>query len=558
MKFKFPETLDGLDKAALAKIIADARTALREISDNEDATEADLEVGLKIADLVDEAKGKVAELDVAEAKKAEDLDRMRKAAAEDEDPEGEDNEEDEGDEEDEDLAAEIVEEEVKEPALVAASPLRGRAAKKAAAARPAKAAIARSVTITAAQEARGYAAGTEMKNGISELGSAIADKAKTLSQGRLGGPQGLRQRYDVARIDLSGARQDNLTEDALNAGEFTNVYDLFSKASSDKRLDGGSLVASGGWCAPPETLMGLFNDATTEGLFELPSIQAKRGSIQFTKGVDFQTVFASANGDFSLTEAQVIASTVKPCIEVTCPTFETVVLDATGVCISSGLLTKAAFPEQVADFTEKVMVAHQHKKAKRQYDKVIAGSTALTSTGAVSALDSLGKLELLATYLREKEKWSDSTVVEVTIPAWYKVVLRADLAGRSGTGTSALNVSDAEINSWFKTRKIAPQWLRSIGQDIVNTAGAIAVPPTVTIGLYRAGTWVELTNDIIDLGTLYDSTNLKTNTYTAMFTEEGVGLAQMRFTSYKTTLPTLANGVTGAQTDTLALIAQTA
>lgn len=564
--FEIPETLDGLDREALNKIAADAKEYLRGLDD--DATDAELEAGMKVADLIEEVGTKVADLDAQDAQRSEKLQRLRAAAEEpeenpdgEEDPDGQEDPEDEVEtdpEADADLEAEV---ETQEPALVASAASRRRSAAKTAAAnaKTPKIEPAKAVSIFATQDVRGYSAGTPIKGGMSELAKALGEKAKTLSSKRLGGAKGLQQRFDVARIDMASVRNDNLTEDAVKNGKFSSVYELFRTASNENRLEGNSLVAAGGWCAPPETMYGMVNNATTEGLLDLPTIQAKRGSIQFTKGVDFKTVFADADGDFNLTEAQVIAGTIeKPCIEVTCPDFDTVTLDATGVCISSSLLTKATYPEQVADFTEKVLVAHEHKKAKRHYDGIVAGSTALTLGGAVTAVDALNTLETLGNYMRESEKWSDGTAIEVLLPAWFKGIIRADIANRSGMGVSALNVTDAEIASWFTTRKLRPQWLRSIGQDIINTAGTITIPNTVELALYRAGTWVGLTTDVIDLGTVYDSTNLKSNVYTALFTEEGTGLANMEYSSFKVSLPTLANGVTAAQTDTAALVAQAA
>jgi hypothetical protein len=44
---------------------------------------------------------------------------------------------------------------------------------------------------------------------------------------------------------------------------------------------------------------------------------------------------------------------------------------------------------------------------------------------------------------------------------------------------------------------------------------------------YPAGTWLRGSDDTIRLETIYDSTKLSTNQYTALFTEEGVLVAQV-------------------------------
>src|SRR5699024_10931415 len=60
-------------------------------------------------------------------------------------------------------------------------------------------------------------------------------------------------------------------------------------------------------------------------------------------------------------------------------------------------------------------------------------------------------------------------------------------------------------------------------QDINGvTAGEMTGWPTeVTFLMYPAGTWVRSTSDIITVDTLFDSTQLGQNDYTALFTEEG-------------------------------------
>ena len=64
--------------------------------------------------------------------------------------------------------------------------------------------------------------------------------------------------------------------------------------------------------------------------------------------------------------------------------------------------------------------------------------------------------------------------------------------------------------------------------------------------LYSAGTWVRGSNDIITLDTLYDSTLLANNDYTALFTEEGWLVAKRGVDSRLVTVNITANGGYGA------------
>ena len=122
----------------------------------------------------------------------------------------------------------------------------------------------------------------------------------------------------------------------------------------------------------------------------------------------------------------------------------------------------------------------------------------------------------------------------------------ADLARRNGV--DLINVTDQRLDQHLAVRGIRAQWLYNVG-DITNTAGALTIPATLQFPFYKAGTWVRLTKDVITLDGIYDSTNIKTNTYTSLFTEEGIKVVNMCGTSYKVTIPLVATGATGAQSD---------
>ena len=147
--------------------------------------------------------------------------------------------------------------------------------------------------------------------------------------------------------------------------DYADTQSLLKAAADEKRLPGGSLVASkmsqqralvasagdyetarvaaGGWCAPSENLYGLCADETLDGILDLPTIGVDRGGINYTPGPDFQDIYTGAG--FVQTEAEAIAGDTKACTEVDCPDFTEVRLDAGGICVKSPLLTRAAYPE---------------------------------------------------------------------------------------------------------------------------------------------------------------------------------------------------------------------
>lgn len=64
--------------------------------------------------------------------------------------------------------------------------------------------------------------------------------------------------------------------------------------------------------------------------------------------------------------------------------------------------------------------------------------------------------------------------------------------------------------------------------------------------MYPAGTFVKLSLDVITLDAVYDSTNITTNTYTALFAEEGIALANTCFDAKRISLPLSVSGLTAA------------
>lgn len=535
MPFQIPEDITVLDDTALAEAIEQALTEAADFSDVPDSDLDDEKLNRLIA-LADFATAAKAEQGTREVAAAERAGRAQAARAALTRPEVEDV-----------VDAEIVEDEPaeaekKEPAAVAASaarkvPVVARAS--GVATLPVDVTPAKpTAVLTASADVPGFPTGGHIDD-LDGIGKALIARMKGLPTTRLGGDEGVQQRYSVAQIDLGATRTDNLVQ--TNS---TNDQELVQRASKETRLPGGSLTAAGGWCAPSETLYDLCVTETTDGLLDIPSVTVNRGGIRFTKGPSFNDIYNTAGLGWILTEAQVIAGAPpKTCIEVTCPPFTDVRLDAVGICIKAPLLTLSAYPELVRRFTEGALIAQQHKVDTYLLTKIAAGSTTLNANGvATSTIDSLGELEMLTNYQRQQWRSSFSQTFEILLPAWYKTVVRADLARR--TGVDLINVTDAQIEAYFSNRHLRPQWLANY-QPLTVTTGAVVVPSSVETIIYPSGTWVKGTTDVISLDAVYDSQTLLTNTFTALFAEEGVLVVNTCWDSIKATISTCASGRTG-------------
>jgi hypothetical protein len=339
-------------------------------------------------------------------------------------------------------------------------------------------------------------------------------------------------------------------------------------AAKQANLPGGSLVAAAGWCAPSEILYDLFElENGTSGILDLPEVQISRGGIQFSPGPDFSAIWGGT-GYFHQTEAQVIAATTKPCMVVPCPTFSEKRLEVEGVCITGAFLQDRGYPEMVARFTRGAMVAHRRKLNAFKIAQVVSGSTLVNyDAAALVALSvetddvSLASrllwiTEIQITDYRYKHRMADDAMLEVLLPSWLRLVIRADVQRRTGTSAEqAFEITNQMIDGWMRMRGARVQWLYD-WQDVFSGGSATTsfggstltrVPPrTVDMVIYAAGTFVAGVADVIRLDTVYDSTNLALNQYTQLFTEEGILVAKRGFESRLVRFAFQPNGVTSA------------
>lgn len=328
-------------------------------------------------------------------------------------------------------------------------------------------------------------------------------------------------------------------------------------AVNEKNLPGGSLVAAGGWCAPSETVYDLLEDESRDGLVSLPEINVTRGGIKFTKGPKFSDLYSAPSFNFTEEEAKAgkYAPTSatdptnkvgpKPVYQVPCTEFEEVRLSAAGMHIQAGLLQQRGYPELVARTIRGALVAHEHKMSERIIAAMEAKSTAVSmDSGQIGALAPvLTAIELQVEHYRYAQRLSRSTTLEAIFPYWVRGAIRTDLSRRQGVDLT--DVPDSRIDAWFKSRGVNPQFVYD-WQAITGEAGAFkAWGSSVKFLLYSAGTFVKGGQDVITLDTVYDSTLLGQNDYTALFTEEGYLVAKRGHDARVVTVPLNPNGGTG-------------
>jgi hypothetical protein len=396
-----------------------------------------------------------------------------------------------------------------------------------------------SASLTAAADVPSFSAGQKFDN-LNEAAKAIGVSLNNLPKNA---PKGTFSR--------NGAVVITLPENKFNQNEYRGRdSEMLLDAAKESRLEGGSLVAAGGWGAPSEIIMDFCSGETTDGLISLPEVTITRGGVQYTKGPTFADVMAATTGFWDMTEATAEAGTEqKTSLRPEIPDFVEKRLDAVGVMIESGLLLRQGWPEVIARYAELALVVHQYKMHAKTINQILAftGAAVPVPNGFGNAVDVLNVLDVVAYGERQRTALAENATLEVVLPRWVKGVLKADLANRMGADIEFFNITDAQIDAWLAARGLRVQWL-AYWQNLDTDTDGIATkyPATVEAIMYPAGTYVRGTSPVITLDTVYDSVNLKNNDYVHLFTEQGTVVTNPCYTGRRISLPLVANGRTGA------------
>lgn len=392
------------------------------------------------------------------------------------------------------------------------------------------------MSMVASADVPGFAAGQSLTD-MTEVAKAIISRARGFQA-----PNGDGKTEDIRTFPVATLAV-NFPEDLQINRTMSDEkqMEVALHAADPSRLEGGSLVAAGGWCSPSEIMYDLKADETLEGILSVPEVQVNRGGMRYTVGPQFADFYAEAG--FIQTEAQAIAGTTKPCYEVDCPTFTEVRLDAVGVCIKVPILTNAAYPELVARFASGTLIAHEHMVNANVIGRMVtlAGAARVFAGLGSSVSDALEALELVANQRRQTYRLSMNRAMEVVAPFWLKGIYRADLSRRMGVGTE--RVTDAVLLQHFADRNLSVQFVYD-WQNLDLTAEVY--PTTYNVLVYPAGTFVKGVSDVVNLSNIYDAASLAVNTYTGLFVEKGLLVAKVQYDADLVTLPVCNAGRQGA------------
>ncbi|MGW1352829.1 major capsid protein [Streptomyces sp. NPDC002409] len=388
--------------------------------------------------------------------------------------------------------------------------------------------------ITAAVDVPGYTPGADLN--FDDVVRGINSRATALKTAGGGVGQVISYRHPYP--------QETIVTDSSSAPEGTTVA---MTASMQSRLPQGDLVASGGWCAPSETLYTLTDTACPDMLWDAPEIQLARGGLRYYKPLSLDVAAMT----WVHTEADDIAGNTKPCYRVPCPDPVEVRCEAVGVCLEAGILTARHFPELIGWYLRNSMIAHEIRIKQELFAQALAAATPVimpVSMGALSAI--FNAVALQAADIIERHSLCETTALEVTFPWWSRNLFLADLARRNGVSTSEVTVAD--IQALFTPLGVRIQWARGLAPAVPTDIGAptpaLDWPDSISFLMYPAGGLVIGRGEEVNLGVIHDSNKFRVNDYTALFAEECVALIDRSVDTRLVTVPVCPTGETGAQT----------
>lgn len=382
----------------------------------------------------------------------------------------------------------------------------------------------------------------------------FADMAQAVDSVR----QGSRARSNrPARGEFAAQTIGRLDRELVEVEDSHALVAAINKATDETQLDGGSLTAAGGWCAPSEQLYDFCEVPNAIDLISLPEIAIKRGGVRWPVEPDLSKIFESFQFFFTEPELEAVDAQGQPtafkqCVEIPCPDeFEELRLNAVGYCVEAGILQTQGWPELIEWFMRSITAEHFRAISRRTVMDMVKGSTSvkIPATSQIAAGSSvLNSLDLMAVNLRIDKGLGRTATIEGVAPVWLHSVIRADLANQQGVETK--NVTDAQITGWLTSRNIALQYVgdwQTRSEGLPGNLATVQYPGNVFVLMYPAGTWFRSLSNVIELGVMYPKEQLQVNRYTRFFTEDAIAVGKRCNASILVEIPIVPSGAYGSQ-----------
>lgn len=229
---------------------------------------------------------------------------------------------------------------------------------------------------------------------------------------------------------------------------------------------------------------------------------------------------SSLNG----TAAQIVAGS-KPCFHVTCPSPETVYVQAVTNCIEIDNFYARAYPEGVSGWTQMALATWARTAETALLDAISAKSTQVTAAapsagmGASRAIPA--QLIKAAAYYRSRNRMPLNATIEVLLPYWLPALEDCDQIFGSLFDADYYRLA-VEMEMTLADNNIAVSWYMDSGTgkgQLINSGaqqGAstlVTFPTTVVSYMFAPGSFLFLDGGELNFGLIRDSVLNAQNNY---------------------------------------------
>lgn len=297
-------------------------------------------------------------------------------------------------------------------------------------------------------------------------------------------------------------------------------------------------------CGPTEPIYSMFSISARDGLLQVPTANARRGSLSYPASVSQVTISDNAEWDDATAVAWDDAA-AKPFYLVECIESATCTVVPYPTRLRFRNWEQRFNPEYVAHVMGETLTFAAHKMNGVQIAAIrtLATDTGITNTfGTVDAgtiVSVAHTLAFAATRYRDTFKMSQDAPLTVLAPQWVREALAVDLMTRSST--LSLENARARATALFAGFNLDVQWL----YDTQTVVGGIAWPATADFTIYAPGTFVRLDGGGLTIAETRDSTLNGVNQF-EFFTETSEVICQVGHAAWDIlAVPVCPSGVTG-------------
>jgi len=315
----------------------------------------------------------------------------------------------------------------------------------------------------------------------------------------------------VASFDTSSFHEHEVTGELAHDGP---VIDQMLKDLRNARTP-EALTAAIGICAPSQPLYDYFSIGSRDGMIQLPTLNASRGSVTYRTSPSYASVNANASWSAAAgqvyTNANAQAGASKTAFEIECPATQTCTVDAFPVILTFGNFTQRFDPETVANAIENSMIFHDHFVNGTHIASMVAASTAVNGgdTGGGGLVNVGNLVNFEASKYRDTYRMDMDAMLELVAPAWVRDALVADYVARNATVDWAN--ARGRVASLFASLNVNVQWVQD--WQSIGDAGDDGWRTAADFMLFAPGTFVRLDGGNLDLGIDRDSTLNATNQF---------------------------------------------